>query len=160
MVSGYILTLLGVILLGVLIDVILPSGSTSKYINGIFTIFVMFAIISPVITWVKTDYDISSYFTNVDIQLNDKLLYSITDSKLNTLEQQIQQQLKQDGYEDVIIDIQFKQVADNVEITQVLVDLTNLVINQSFDNINKYVYIRQAVMEHLAITEEVIVFCE
>ena len=156
--SGYLLALLGVIVLGVLIDVILPSGSTSKYISGIFAIFVMFVMISPILKFVKSDYKLSDYFTNVDIELNDKLLYSINDNKFNALEQRISNQLKDNGYSNVVIDIQFTLNADNVEITQVLVDLSNLVINQNSANINKYVYIRQVVMEHLMVQEEVIVF--
>lgn len=158
--SGYLLSLLGVIVLGVLIDVILPSGSTSKYISGIFAIVVMFVMISPVIKFIKSDYKLSDYFTNSDIHINEKLLYNINNSKFKVVEQDIIKELSDNGYCDVQIDIQFKVVADNVEITQVLVDLTNLVINQNSSNINSYVYIRQVVMKHLAVTEEVIVFCE
>ena len=158
--NSYLLALLGVILLGVLIDVILPSGSTSKYIMGIFSIFVMFSIISPIVTWVKKDYNISDYFTSVDIQLNQQLLYNINNSKLQALETDIEQSLYANGYEGVEIDIQFSVVADDVEIKQVLADISNLVINNKSANINKYVYIRQAIMKHLAVSEEVIVFCE
>ena len=158
--SGYLLTLLGIVLLGVLIDVILPSGSTSKYISGIFAIFVMFVIISPVLNWIKNDYKISDYFTSTDIQLNQNLLYSINNSKIDALQTEIEQYLSDNGYEGVDIDIQFKIEADNVIITQVLVYLQNLVINDKSPNINKYVYIRQAVQAYVAVTEEVIVFCE
>ena len=158
--SGYLLTLLGVIILGVLVDVILPSGSTSKYISGIFAIFVMFVMISPVLTWIKSDYKLSDYFTSADIELNETLLYNINDNKFNALEKDISQQLSNNGYTNVKLDIKFELVADNVEIKQVLVDLTNLVINQPSTNINRYVYIRQVVMSFVAVTEEVIVFCE
>ena len=75
--GGYLLSILGVVMLGVVIDVILPSGSISKYISGIFAIIVMFVIISPVITWVKSGYNIKDYFTLQDISLDEKLLYNI-----------------------------------------------------------------------------------
>lgn len=156
--NGYLLTLLGVIVLGVLIDIILPSGSTSKYISGIFAIFVLFVMINPVINFIKKDYNLSDYFTSVDISLNEKLLYNINDNKFNALESNIEQQLTDNGYSNVEIDIRFDLVADSVEITQVLVDLTNLVINANSSNINKYVYIRQVVMQNLMVEEEVIVF--
>jgi len=158
--SGYLLSLLGVILLGVLVDVILPSGSTSKYISGIFAIVVMFVMISPVINWIRNDCNISEYFTSSDIQLNDKLLYNINNAKFNALETEIEQKLANSGYSNVEIDIQFEVVAGNVAITQVLADLNNLSINQNMVNINRYVHIRQVVMESVAVTEEVIVFCE
>ena len=40
----YLLSILGIVILGVVIDVVMPSGSTSKYISGIFAIVVMFVI--------------------------------------------------------------------------------------------------------------------
>ena len=158
--SCYLITLLGVILLGVLIDVIIPSGSTSKYISGIFAIVVMFVMISPVLNWIKNDYKLSDYFTSMDIELNERLLYNITDNKFNALESDIEAELTDNGYSNVNIDIQFVLNADNVEITQVLVDLSNLVINENSSNINRYVYIRQVVISKVAISEEVVVFSE
>lgn len=158
--GGYLLTILGVVILGVVIDVILPSGSTSKYISGIFAIVVMFVIISPVLAWVKNGYNIQDYFTLQDISLDDKLMHNINNSKFNELEKQIEQELNDKGYSNIKVDIQFSIESTNVKISQVLVDLSNLVINENCVNINKYVYIRQVVLSKLNITKEVIVFCE
>ncbi len=156
--SGYLLALLGVVMLGVVIDVIIPSGSISKYISGIFAIVVMFVMINPILKFVKSDYTLSDYFTSVDIELNSKLLYNINNNKFNALEKELEKELEDNGYNNVEIDIQFKLVEENVEITQVLVDLTNLVINQNMANINRYVYIRQVVTSKVAVSEEVVVF--
>ncbi|MBQ8522685.1 MAG: stage III sporulation protein AF [Clostridia bacterium] len=158
--SSYLLALLGIIVLGVLVDVIIPSGSTSKYISGIFAIVVMFVMISPVLNFIKNDYKLSDYFTKVDIELNEKLLYNINDNKFNALEDDIENELSENGYSNVEIDIRFDIEADNVKITQVLVDLNNLVINENLTNINRYVYIRQVVLNHVAVTKEVVVFSE
>lgn len=158
--TGYLLSLLGIIMLGVLIDVILPNGSTSKYISGIFAIFVMFVMISPVLKFVNGDYNLTDHLTSSDIQINDKLLTSINNSKFNELERDMEKELADNGYYNVKIDIKFKQVAENVEITQVLVYLHDVVINENSSNINRYVYIRQLVQSKVAVTKEVIVFCE
>lgn len=158
--SGYLLTLLGVILLGVLVDIILPSGSTSKYISGIFAIFVIFVIVMPVINWVKNDYRLTDYMTSSEIELNDRLLNNIYTSRINALEEEISQELYNNGYEGVIVDIKFNMMADSVEFERVLVDINKLVINNQSPNINKYVYIRQVIMSHVAVTEGVIEFCE
>jgi len=158
--TGYLLSLLGIIMLGVLIDVILPSSSTSKYISGIFAIFVMFVMISPILKFANGDYNLTDYLTSSDIQINDKLLTSINNSKFNELERDIEKELADNGYYNVNIDIKFKQVAENVEITQVLVYLHDVVINENSSNINRYVYIRQLIQSKVAVTKEVIVFCE
>lgn len=158
--SGYLLSLLGIILLGVLIDVIIPSGSTSKYISGIFAIVVMFVMISPILNFIKSDYKISDYFSKADIELNQQLLYTINDNKLNALETDIERELSSNGFSGVDIDIKFNIEADTVKITQVLVDLSKLVINQNSANINRYVYVRQVVTSKVAVSEEVVMFNE
>ena len=73
---------------------------------------------------------------------------------------EMEQELHNNGYMNVDIQVNFELVADNVKITQVLVDLNKLVINENSSNINRYVYIRQVVMSHIAVSEEVIVFSE
>lgn len=147
-------------MLGVIIDVIIPTGTTSKYISGIFAIFVLFVMVNPIITFLKSDYKLSDYFNNIEIELNHNLLHSFTTSKFDAIESEIEQQLLEQGYSNVDLDIKFTIYADNVEIKQVLVDLTNLVINTNSENINKYVHIRQVVMENILVGEEVIEFCE
>lgn len=158
--GGYLLTILGIVILGVVIDVILPSGSISKYISGIFAIVIMFVIISPILSLVKGGYNIRDYFTLQDISLDEKLLYNINNSKFSELEKQIEQELTDNGYSNVNVDIQFNIESTNVKILQVLVDLSNIVINGNSVNINKYVYIRQLIQSKLNVAKEVIVFCE
>ena len=158
--SGYLITLLGVILLGVLVDIILPSGSTSKYISGMFAIFVIFVIITPIINWVKSDYKLNDYISSSEIELNDKLLQNMYNAKIDAIEDDISLELSRNGYDGVEINIQFNVAADNVEFERVLVDIGNLVINNQASSINKYVYIRQVIMSYVAVTEEVIEFCE
>lgn len=158
--NTYLLTILGVILLGVMVDIVLPSGSTSKYISGIFAIFVLFTIISPALNWIKSDYTLKDYFTSTEIELDNKLLHSMTNTRINEVENNIEQQLVDGGYIGVDISIEFELEENSVKITQVLADLKNLVINQNSENINKYVYIRQAVQSNIAVAEEVITFCE
>ena len=158
--SGYIMTLLGVILLGVLVDIIMPSGSTSKYISGMFAIFVIFVIAMPIVNWVKKDYKLTDYMTSSEIELNDKLLKNMYNLKIDALENDISIELEENGYSGVVIEIEYNVVADNVEIEKVLVDISNLVINNNNTNINKYIYIRKVIQSHIVVSEEVIEFCE
>lgn len=158
--SGYIMTLLGVILLGVLVDIIMPSGSTSKYISGMFAIFVIFVIAMPIVNWVKKDYKLTDYMTSSEIELNDKLLKNMYNLKIDALENDISIELEENGYSGVVIEIECNVVADNVEIEKVLVDISNLVINNNNTNINKYIYIRKVIQSYIVVSEEVIEFCE
>lgn len=157
--SYYLLTLLGVILLGVLVEAILPSGSTAKYISGIFAIFVVFVIINPLLGFIKKGYNLRDYFSSEQIELDEQLLSNFNKSKLQALGTDIEQELASNGYEGVKIQMQF-EVEQDIRITQIVADISNLVINTNAESINKYVYIRQVIMSKVAVSEEVIVFYE
>ena len=51
--TAYILSVLGIVIAGVIIDVIIPAGSISVYIKSIYSIFVVAVIISPVINFLS-----------------------------------------------------------------------------------------------------------
>ncbi|MDE7208303.1 MAG: stage III sporulation protein AF [Clostridia bacterium] len=54
--SGWLIGIVGVVSLGVLIEVLLPEGENSKYIRGIFSIIVILLIIYPLPKLAKCDY--------------------------------------------------------------------------------------------------------
>lgn len=45
--SAWLLSIVGVVSLGVLIEIIMPEGEHSKYIKGIFSLIVVFVIVAP-----------------------------------------------------------------------------------------------------------------
>lgn len=52
---GWLLGVVGVVLLGVLADVLLPRGQMSKYVKGIFAVLLLFVIITPVARFFRQD---------------------------------------------------------------------------------------------------------
>lgn len=47
MVKAWIISIVGVICLGVLLEIVLPEGKTAKYVKGAFSLLVIFVMISP-----------------------------------------------------------------------------------------------------------------
>ena len=70
--SGYILSILGIVIAGVVIDVILPAGTINKYIKSIFSIFVVAVIISPVVKFISNKHDYNLTYT--DYELDKELI--------------------------------------------------------------------------------------
>ena len=58
--QGYILAMLGIVVISVLVEIILPSGQTSKYIKSILAVFIVYIIVNPIITFLKSDFASSS----------------------------------------------------------------------------------------------------
>ena len=54
--------LVGIVLLGVLIDVIMPDGEMNKYIKGVFSLLALFIIISPVQKLFNNNFDLNNIF--------------------------------------------------------------------------------------------------
>ena len=54
--SSWVLSVIGVILISVIVEIVLPHGSVGKFIKSILSIFIIFVMISPVVTFKNTNF--------------------------------------------------------------------------------------------------------
>lgn len=68
MVKAWIISIVGVICLGVLLEIVLPEGKTAKYVRGAFSLLVLFVMISPLPALINKDWseDISADWLKLD----------------------------------------------------------------------------------------------
>lgn len=64
------MSIVGVVAIGVLLDILLPSGEINKYIKGVFGIVVVFVIIIPLPKLVKGDF-INFFDASQDIKIDE-----------------------------------------------------------------------------------------
>lgn len=81
---SWLLALTGVILLSVLVDVLLPSGQTNKFIKGIFSILIIFVILTPILKLKNNDFSFSGLFESDVIEVDEVF---IRNTKLRQYEQ-------------------------------------------------------------------------
>ena len=55
--KAYILAILGVVVVGILVDIIIPSGKINKFIKSIYSIFVVMVILNPIIKFFNNHSD-------------------------------------------------------------------------------------------------------
>lgn len=156
--QSYILSVLGIVLVSVLIEIILPSGQTAKYIKSVFSIFVVYVLISPVLTMIKKDYDITKYVQQGNIEVNQVLLNNIYKDQIEAKSTDIENALEKEGYSGVKVKILYNIVDNQIFLEKVKINLDNLVITSPNENINKYQHIRQVVAQSIEIKEEDILF--
>lgn len=60
--SGWILSIAGMVLTVTLVEVLLPEGSTSKYIKGVISLMVVYVVIAPIPSLLRSEIDINSFF--------------------------------------------------------------------------------------------------
>lgn len=156
--QGYIIGVLGIVIISVLVEIILPSGQTAKYIKSILAVFVVYVLVNPIITFFKSDFDLSKYLNTNNIELNQTLLKDMYKNQIETKEKDLENLLQTKGYEQVEITLVYEISEDCMNISKVKINIENLVITSNSENINKYQFIRQVVMSQLAIKEEDVIF--
>lgn len=158
--SGYIAKILGVVMAGILVDIILPNGETSKYIKGMFAIFIIFVIISPLKTLSENGINLKNFFQVPASYVNEDLLDTINTQKVSAMKSDILFELEQNGFSSVEIDIDYKTTNSQIVIQNVHVNIENLILNSSSKHINKYAFIKEVVTKHTGVNEGLILFYE
>lgn len=88
--------LVGVVLLSVLADILLPSGQTNKYIKGIFSLLVIFTLLTPMIKLKNADFKLSDIIGD-ELVIDQGFLYDVHDREITALESKIEQELNNRG---------------------------------------------------------------
>ena len=101
-VSSWVLTIVGVIIITVIVEITMPDGNINKYIKGILVIFTVFVMVSPI-----TNLNIFESIKNsdYDIKLDDSYLGDVNSQIANEYKIIIESKLKTNGYENVTVDI-------------------------------------------------------
>ena len=124
----WLLNIVGVVFLSMLFDVVFPNGKLNSLCKSIFGLFAMFVIIKPVLN-IKTDVFDTVYVDN-------ELLNNINNSKCDALVLKITSHLESLGMFDVDVEIDSNLNYDEFVVENIYVDVTKLVLNKNFENIN------------------------
>lgn len=156
--NGYVLSVLGIVVAGIFIDIIIPSGAINKYIRSIYSIFVVAVLVSPIMSLLNKANKFS--FTYEDYKLNENILSYIYKKRTETFQEDIEKQLASDGFANVDIVLNFSLENDVMLFTSCQVNLKNLVISKDKQHINKYEYIRDIVQTNTNLKDEEIIINE
>ena len=156
--QAYVLSVLGIVIASCLVEIVLPSGQTAKYIKSITAIFVIYVLINPIVVFLKNDFDVNKYIISTDVKFDQGLLNSLYIEQVNTRQIEIEKQLENEGFEGVKVTFLYEIVESEIKIKKIKINTKNLVITSNNSNINKYQFIRQVVMSNVAVKEEDVIF--
>ena len=159
--SEYLISILGIVVLGVVVDLVMPSGQMSKYIKGTFGIFTVLVIVSPLPKLLKLDFDFSSLFYNqASIEIDKDFLEATNNRIVEQLCFNVEKSCENAGFLEIKCEIKSNLEDNKLVIKKVIIDLKNMVINQNKVHINKYDEIIDAVRQVVNIDKEKIEFYE
>ena len=156
--SGYILTILGIVLAGILIDIIVPTGKINKYIKSIFAIFVVAVILMPVVKFIAKSDEITINYNDYEIEQN--LMNYIFSSRVTAYENEIIEVLENNGLSNIDIKINYSINSNELSLNSCEVNLKNMTSSNIDSHNNRYEFIAETIKEITNLTDEVIIFYE
>ncbi|MDD7457407.1 MAG: stage III sporulation protein AF [Clostridia bacterium] len=130
----WVLNLVGISLMGILIEILLPSGKTNKYIKGILSLVTISVVISPIIS-IFTNHSAIKNFFDQDIVVDEQFVASTHQSSNQREEKLIESMLESQGYKGVEINIIPSSDSQN-KIEFVKICTKNMVIDSENSNID------------------------
>lgn len=129
--SSWIMSIVGIVCLSVLVELIIPNGHMSKYIKGIFSFIVVFVIISPIPKLLGKNFDLKNMFNTSQIEVQEDYIYQVNLDKVSAMQKDINKQIENAGYNNVVARIDSDIFASTIKINAVYVDLTRLIISEN-----------------------------
>lgn len=160
-VSGWIVGVLGIIILSILVDLILPEGKTSGFIKNIFGYLIIIVIISPVFSFLtNSKFDLENIFKVDNVQIQDDFVSNVNRQMLDSIEKNIERECGDIGILNVEVGISADIFSSEVTIKQVSVDIKNVVIQGNLQHTNIKNKVVDIVLKNILVDKEQIVFYE
>ncbi len=160
-VYSWLLSVVGIVLIGVLVDLILPEGEMQKYIKAIFSIIVVFVMINPIIKIDLSKVDLNQFvYNDKSVSVNENYLKNYNKAYKQSLEKSCEVRLEYSGFLNVDVEISLNLSTTKFEIEKVYANLKNLVINNNGVHIDKYQEIKSIIISCLGVEESKVVISE
>ncbi|MBE7082071.1 MAG: hypothetical protein E7378_00105 [Clostridiales bacterium] len=158
--SAWVLSIAGVCLLSVVVDLFLPEGKTNSSIKNVFSYVIVLVVLMPVGSLLKNGFSFDDVFSMVEFETQDEYIYNTNQAKLDKWTLDINNELTEHEIYGVTVTISANIFETDMQINAVYVDLYNAVINAEKPNINIQTEVVEIVVDILNIDKEKIVFYE
>ncbi|HHW89751.1 MAG TPA: hypothetical protein GX745_02465 [Clostridiales bacterium] len=124
MISKWIMGVVGAAVLCLLVDLIMPEGSTKKHIRSIMAIITLFIILSPLPSLLNQNWEIDNIFGSNNIKPDNRIVDNVHTQQITLLEESLENKLSEDGYNDSKVIISAYSKENVIKIKAVSVDLS------------------------------------
>lgn len=135
--SAWVLSIVGIVVLTLMVDIIIPEGNTGKYIKGVFAMLTVFVIAMPLPKIFNSEFDLEEFLQqNTSASADYDVLENIYYMRLERLEQKIITSAESEGIKNMEVKINALNNNSFVEIQSIEINLKNVVIEEKNPNIN------------------------
>ena len=158
--STWVLSIVGIVVLSVLLDLFMPDGEMNSHIKNIINFAIIFVIILPLPKILKQEIKFGNFAVEQGIVLEQNFLYQLNNDRLQELEEQIQKELNKKGIGQVDVIVSADIFAEKLQFDVVFVDLKNLVILEKDKHIDIKKEVVSCILKVIDIKKEQIIFNE
>ncbi len=144
-VSAWVMSILGIVIIGTILDLLLSKSRLKNFIRSIFATVCILVIITPLPSIVKNGFDMDFSDLVGDIQIDDDFVGFSERQKVIALEKAIESAFDEEGISKLSVKADVEFESGNFTVKRITVDLTDSVINENLANINKYEFIKERV---------------
>lgn len=159
--QAYLLSIVGAVVATTLIEVIMAEGETKKFVKGVASVLVLAAIVIPLpslFSNIKTKSIDELTSDSAVTEVDDTYLQRIYENQYKTKELAVQKKLKYAGFDGVTVRIIIRYTSGGeIEIEQIIIDKSALVITEENANINIDVEIIKIVSTALSVDSSKII---
>lgn len=159
-ISSWVISIAGICLLSVLMDLIMPDGKMGSCIKSVFSYAIALVVILPLPNLFKNEFSIDDIFSETDFEIQDSYIYNVNQARLDKWTECINDDLTNQGIYGVVVSISANIFEVNMVVDAVYVDLYNVVISDENKNINIKTEVVGVVLKYLEISKDKVVFYE
>ena len=156
--SAWVLSIVGIVILTLIVDIILPEGQTNKYIKSVFAVITVFVIALPIPSLFNGDIDIGGVLKNEQAGgIDTTFIENLMQERASVVKDELLKEYKANGIDNVEVEISYK---DDVKfsIEKIFINVKNSVIVGSDKNINIKEKVLSITINLLDISDENVVF--
>lgn len=152
--SKWILSIVGIIFIGAIIELIMPSNKIKNLIKSVYALIFLYVFISPILQISKLDYGTDS------INIDSTYLSEIYNSKIYFYEQRISEDLENEGILNVNVEIIGNIKDDEMIVNCIYVNLQNLVLTDESKHIDIYEQIYIVISNYVNVEKDKVYYNE
>lgn len=122
---NWVLSIVGVVFLGVLVEIVMPDGKINSFIKHLFGVFILYVLFEPITGIVQK----INFTNNVDNVVDLNYVSSANSNKLDEIENMIIVEMEQQGVLGVGVVANGNIFSEEFKVDIIYVDLTNATFN-------------------------------
>lgn len=142
--TAWLLSIVGIVFLGVMVDIIAPSGKTNTFIKSIFAIFLIYVVITPIVKYIKKG----------EYKVDFETEYSTENLSITEAEHKISDLLISNGFYGIDVEIKGYVSKDKIVAQKVVLNGAKTVLKSQDEHIDKYKLITNLVQSIVTVKKE------